>query len=153
MRETLERMFRYNEWANREAIASLRAASSAPAKAVQLLAHIVAAEWLWLERIEGVRQSYAVWPDWTLEQIESEVSRSSEGWRAFLGECDAAALDREFEYTNSKGKHFRNKVGDAAMHVAIHGAYHRGQIALLLRQHGAEPAYTDFIQAVREEGI
>jgi hypothetical protein len=30
---------------------------------------------------------------------------------------------------------------------------HRGQIAALVRQHGGEPAYTDFIQAVRTDAV
>jgi uncharacterized damage-inducible protein DinB len=33
--------------------------------------------------------------------------------------------------------------------VALHGAYHRGQIAQLLRQNGAQPAATDYIGFVR----
>ena len=36
------------------------------------------------------------------------------------------------------------------MHVLMHSAYHRGQIALEMRAAGMEPAYTDFIQAVRQ---
>jgi uncharacterized damage-inducible protein DinB len=31
------------------------------------------------------------------------------------------------------------------MHVALHGAYHRGQIAQVIRQGGGEPVNTDFI--------
>ena len=33
--------------------------------------------------------------------------------------------------------------------LLLHGAYHRGQIALLLREGGAEPAPTDYIAFVR----
>jgi uncharacterized damage-inducible protein DinB len=35
-------------------------------------------------------------------------------------------------------------------HVLFHSAYHRGQIALQMRASGMEPAYTDFIHAVRQ---
>jgi uncharacterized damage-inducible protein DinB len=31
----------------------------------------------------------------------------------------------------------------------MHSAYHRGQIASLMRAGGSAPAYTDFIHAVR----
>jgi uncharacterized damage-inducible protein DinB len=31
----------------------------------------------------------------------------------------------------------------------VHGGYHRGQIAAAVREAGGEPAYTDFIHAVR----
>jgi uncharacterized damage-inducible protein DinB len=58
-------------------------------------------------------------------------------------------LSRDFAYTNSKGQQFWNKISDVAVHVGFHRVYHRGQIAMLVRQYGGEPAYTDFIQAVR----
>jgi uncharacterized damage-inducible protein DinB len=41
-------------------------------------------------------------------------------------------------------------VEDVLTHVLFHSAYHRGQIALQMRASGAEPAYTDFIHAVRK---
>jgi uncharacterized damage-inducible protein DinB len=40
-----------------------------------------------------------------------------------------------------------------SLHIAFHGVYHRGQIAALVRQHGGEPAYTDFIRAVRTGAV
>jgi uncharacterized damage-inducible protein DinB len=43
-----------------------------------------------------------------------------------------------------------NAVGDILTHVAMHGAYHRAQIATAVRESGQEPAYTDFIHAVRQ---
>ena len=62
-------------------------------------------------------------------------------------------LSREFAYTNTKGQEFENRLSDVALHVAFHGVYHRGQIAVLVRQQGGEPAYTDFIQAVRTGAV
>jgi uncharacterized damage-inducible protein DinB len=35
------------------------------------------------------------------------------------------------------------------VHVALHGQYHRGQVALLLRASGFEPATTDYIAWTR----
>ena len=34
---------------------------------------------------------------------------------------------------------------DILLHVCLHGAYHRGQVAVSMRSGGAEPAPTDFI--------
>lgn len=147
--ETMKQLFLYDEWANREALNSLRAAQAPPSRAVRLLAHIVAAQWLWLERIRGVPQSYPVWPEWTLEELERHVAGSGAAWREFLATSLPADLEREFDYTNTKGRQYRSRIRDTAIHVAMHGTYHRGQIALLLRQNGSEPAYTDFIEAVR----
>jgi len=35
------------------------------------------------------------------------------------------------------------------MHVIMHSAYHRGQIATDMRAAGLTPAYTDFIHSIR----
>jgi len=43
-----------------------------------------------------------------------------------------------------------SRVEDILTHVLFHSAYHRGQIALQMRASALEPAYTDFIHAVRQ---
>lgn len=143
------RLFSYDEWANAETGRSLRAIGDPPTRAVQLMAHIVSAKWLWLERMEQKAQSYPVWPEWTLDETEPRGKTASEAWQKFLANKQDAGLQRTFSYTNTKGEHFSSSIGDVCLHVAMHGTYHRGQIALLVRQHGAAPAYTDFIQAAR----
>ena len=147
-----QRLLRYDDWANLETLRSLRAPNP-PQRAVKLLAHIASAEWLWLQRMQQQPQTHPVWPEWTLDDIEAQLPRLQRAWKIFVGEQTAPDLARRFPYTNSKGEHYSSTIGDATLHVAMHGAYHRGQIAQLLRQHGAEPAYTDFIQAARTEKI
>lgn len=149
MLETLIRLFKYDAWANEEVLRSLKAMTTPHGRGFKLLAHILSAQWLWLERMKGVPQSFAVWPEWTQEQIEAELPKLRRAWKVFLGEKKAADMALRFQYTNTKGEHFSSTFGDTAMHVAMHGAYHRGQIALLVRESGAEPAYTDYIHAVR----
>jgi uncharacterized damage-inducible protein DinB len=39
------------------------------------------------------------------------------------------------------------------LHVIMHSAYHRGQIAMAMRAAGQQPAYTDFIHAVRNSFV
>jgi uncharacterized damage-inducible protein DinB len=60
---------------------------------------------------------------------------------------DAAA--RRVTYRNSAGREFASPVEDILLHVALHGAYHRGQIAAALRGAGAVPEPTDFIAFAR----
>jgi uncharacterized damage-inducible protein DinB len=120
---------------------------------VKLLAHIMSTEWLWLERMRGVKRSFAVWPEWTLDEIEAQLPKLKREWKVFLGEKKPPDLALRFQYTNTKGEHYSSTIGETAMHVAMHGAYHRGQIALLVRDGGGEPAYTDFIEAARKQKI
>lgn len=57
---------------------------------------------------------------------------------------------RVVTYRNTQGVTFRTPVIEVLMQVFSHGVYHRGQIALVLRQAGIEPVNTDFITFVRE---
>jgi uncharacterized damage-inducible protein DinB len=141
----LERLFAYDDWANREEVARLRDVGAPPA-AVRLLAHIIAAQSLWLARLRGQPPTMAVWPELTLDQCSSELEILRDGWRDFLRGVE---LDSKIEYRNSKGEPWSSSVDDVLTHVLMHGAYHRGQIATVVRQGGDVPAYTDYIHAVR----
>lgn len=56
-------------------------------------------------------------------------------------------LQHEVEYHTSNGATFRNSVADILTHVALHGSYHRGQIALVTREAGPTPVPTDYNSA------
>src|SRR6185503_19740638 len=66
--QQLERLFAYDEWANREVLANLQAAPAPSPRALKLLNHVVGAELLWLARLEIRPSPVAVWPDFTLAQ-------------------------------------------------------------------------------------
>ncbi len=150
MTELLLRFFAFDTWANQQTLHSLERMTSPPERGVALIAHIVAAQRVWLERALSVRQSVAVWPHWSLSETAKELPVVLGEWTRLIAAGD---LPREVAYTNTKGQQFRNKLSDVALHVVFHGVYHRGQIAALVRQHGGEPAYTDFIQAVRTGAV
>ena len=62
---------------------------------------------------------------------------------------DGVELVRSVAYVNSKGEEWTTSVEDILMHVVLHSAYHRGQVAYVLRAGGATPAYTDYAHCVR----
>lgn len=142
-------LFAYDAWANREALASIGPAASSAPKAVAFIAHIAAAEQLWIARIGAEPAPLPVWPELALEQCGPALARGAERWQAYLETVADAELTREVAYTNSKGQAFRSRVDDIATHVVFHSHYHRGQIASLVRAAGHTPAYTDFIHAIR----
>ncbi len=147
----LKTLFTYDDWANHEALRSLRSMSAPPARAVKLMAHIVNAEWLWMSRLKQEGHKVAVWPDYGLEEAEQQLPVLRSAWEKFLDTRTSGDLQRPAEYVNTKGERYRNTVQDILMHVVMHGTYHRGQIAAQVREAGGEPAYTDFIQAVRKD--
>jgi uncharacterized damage-inducible protein DinB len=146
----LTRDFAWNDWANRETLASLMRAGEPPHRAVSLLAHLVGTEHLWYARIRGQKSPMAVWPELPLAGFSVEIARLAEIWRDCLGGPEAAPLDQPVDYVNSKGESYTSSVEDILTHVVFHGAYHRGQIAAKLREAGFEPAYTDYIHSVRQ---
>ena len=142
-------LLQYDEWANQEVIEALRKAGNAPVRSVQLLAHIIAAEQLWLARITGNGQPFPVWPEFTLDRCAREVDAIAGLWRQYF-ERLPGVLERDVTYRNSKGEIWTNRVRDILVHVFVHSAYHRGQIAANMREAGCTPAYTDFIHSVRQ---
>jgi uncharacterized damage-inducible protein DinB len=148
--EHLRRQFAYDAWANREVLAALTAATRPAAKPRQLLAHILSAQRLWLERIRKQPQSLPVWPDFSLDRCEAQIGELASLWRDFLGRLSPTGLSEKVAYQNSKGEPWNSTVEDILTHVLLHSAYHRGQIAVQMRNAGEQPAHTDFIQAARQ---
>lgn len=145
---SLERLFAYDAWANAESLRSVREAG-APAPAVRLMAHVVAAGQLWKGRLHDDPAPVAVWPELPVETIAAEVDRLGGRWRSFVAGLDGVALVRSVSYVNSKGEEWTTSVEDILLHVVLHSAYHRGQVASTLRAGGATPAYTDYVHCIR----
>lgn len=141
------RMLRYDGWANAETLASLRAGATPAAQ--RWLGHIVGSERLWLGRLTGQPSDMAVWPELELDAIEAQLGRLAKAWPAYLGNLAAEDLEEGIGYRNSRGEFWSSTVSDILTHLVTHSAYHRGQIAAAVRAAGGEPAYTDYIHAVR----
>ena len=142
-----ERLFKYEDWASQEVLANLR--QMANPRALRLFAHIIGAEWVWLSRLQHTTPKMAVWPELTIEQIAAELPLLRDAWSAYVAGQPAGAIS----YTNSKGESWSSDIDDVLTHVALHGAYHRGQIATVVRDGGEVPAYTDYIHCTRMGAI
>ena len=149
--EYLRRQFVYDAWANREVLNAIRTAGGENTRSLQLMAHILAAERVWLERLKQQTQSVPVWPEPDLLECVAESEKLASLWMEYLnGMTDLAQV---ISYKNSKGEAWTSSIGDVLTHVIMHSAYHRGQIASHMRETGQTPAYTDFIHAVRQSFV
>ena len=145
----LERLYRHLAWADARAIEALRAMPVPDGDALGLLAHVLGAEHVWLARIEQRTRTVAVWPELDLDGCERLASENRRGFDALIARARPDDLAGEIAYVNSAGDAFRSTMEDILLHVALHGAYHRGQVALLVRRAGAEPRPTDYIAFIR----
>jgi uncharacterized damage-inducible protein DinB len=144
----IRRLLAHDGWANAAALAALRVAP-ATARARAWMAHIVGAERLWLARIREEPPAMAVWPELDLDACAAELAGLQGEWMQLLDGLDDDALHEGVAYRNSKGEFWTSTVADILTPVALHASYHRGQIAAAVREAGSEPAYTDYIHAVR----
>lgn len=142
------RQFAYNDWANREVLTALRPIRETSTRSVQLMAHMLSAEQLWLQRMTQQAQSFPVWPQTTLEDCEQHASELARFWGEYLD--PNLNLTQPVSYKNSKREPWKSAVQDILTHVLMHSAYHRGQVASHMRASGQTPAYTDFIHCVRQ---
>jgi uncharacterized damage-inducible protein DinB len=152
------RWYEYEQDSHTKTIASLRTSQATQGadpgwqRAVDLLAHVAAARRLWLYRLGWTSVPPGdVFPRGVaLEHAERELADVEREWSVIMAGLTDTDLDRVFEYASLEGTRFRNRVEDILAQLFGHSWYHRGQIALLVRSIGAEPAATDFVYWTRE---
>jgi RimJ/RimL family protein N-acetyltransferase/uncharacterized damage-inducible protein DinB len=132
-------------WADLHALAALKRTDPADAAALKLLAHVLGSEHVWLARLSGTPASVAVWPELSVTDCEGLARQNELGYRQFVFGLGPADLRRNVSYRNSAGEDLTSRVEDILLHVFLHGAYHRGQVAQRLRLGGIPPEPTDYI--------
>ena len=150
--EELRDLLDYNIWANRRAIAALKALPAPPAQALRALTHLLIAERAWLRRFHAEPDStgFNFWPDNSLADCEALAEEMAGAYQAFVAGLSEAGLDSTATYKNSKGVEYSTPYREMLMHVVMHSGYHRGQVAMAIRAEGGEPTNTDYITFVRE---
>lgn len=113
-RERLLHLLDYDFWATLQwkgAVSAINGDS--------VIAHMVAAQEVWLGRCKGTIEAHPEEPLW------ERVFLAYQGWRNYLAEVD---LHEEITYQNLREEEFKNTAADIAHHVINHGTYHRGDL-------------------------
>ena len=116
-----------------------------------LLNHILLADGIWMSRFEGGGRTTP--PLDTVLHVDfaelraARVAEDARIERYFEG-LDAAALDRRFPYTNSKGISCIEEAPVAFAHFFNHQTHHRGQIHVMLSQTAVAPPSLDLHRIV-----
>jgi uncharacterized damage-inducible protein DinB len=152
----VEYLYEYNRWANArvlDAVSKLtpeqfaRDLQSSHRSVRDTLAHILAAEWIWLERWKGVSPRALLTPtDFsTVESLGTRWVKIEEGYTEFINGITDESLATVITYTNTKGEEWAYPLGQMLQHVMNHSSYHRGQVVTMLRQLGAEVNPVDLL--------
>lgn len=144
MKKYFLKLYQYNAWSNNRVLNCLTRQNMTDEKILTLMGHIVAAQFLWLHRIKGLPPpDVKLWGSYTLKQLLVLADDAGKQWIEFVENTDE--FDRELTYRNYVNEPYTNNVEMIMVHLVNHSSYHRGQIAMLLRQKGFEPVNTDFI--------
>jgi uncharacterized damage-inducible protein DinB len=116
----------------------------------ETLAHLVAVEWLWLERWRGRSPTALIAADElpTLAAITERWRSVEREMRSYLASLDENALDGRCTYVNTRGERWTYPLWRMIVHLLNHQSYHRGQVTTLLRMLGLEPPRVDFLVGV-----
>jgi uncharacterized damage-inducible protein DinB len=149
MKDHFTRLYEHLEWADTRVLASLRAAQNPRKRDLELFSHILGAEHVWLSRINGTTARIVVWPALSLDECERLSRENISAFNDLVSRLTPTLLGKAITYRNSAGDQFTSTIEDILTHVAMHGAYHRGQIAASLRGGGDTPTPTDYIAFTR----
>ena len=152
--DLVQRKLAYNDWANRRALESLRAMNSPSARAVRALSHVLLVEKLWLARLrrETIAPRSDFFPELSLTACEALIDESLTNYTDYLRTLAEEQLDVVGSFETLAGGKYTASTRDVLTHVMMHSMYHRGQVALAIRENGGEPLQSDYILFARESG-
>lgn len=151
----IQLLYAYNRWANMRLLAAaatlpdellLQDLGGSYVSILTTLRHIAWGEWLWLARwrqgqpagldplqCAGLGELRSRWREIQSEQLE------------FISLIAPQDLECAIAYENPAGTVWTYTLRHMLQHLVNHSTYHRGQVAVLLRQVGAAPPATDFL--------
>lgn len=171
--DRLRKMLDYERWANQRTLDSIKSAENgllsqasrvgaAPddmyakhARALATMGHILWARRRWLWRLGECEPAPEVMPvkEWPVARLAQEAEELDRAWAKFLGGLKAADLDGEVKYRGGDGADYCDSIAQIADHILNHSTYHRGQVAMLVKHCGGDPAETDYIHFVHEAAV
>lgn len=145
MKDYFIKLFNYDKYTNQKITETIVAANG-PEKPLQLMAHLLTAEQVWLRRLNGeYKISVVLWPTWQAGELEPVINDTHASWMSYLNNFTDADLEKTITYQNFQGLEFTMRLVDIITHVINHGTHTRAQAGVHLRLAGAEQLpVTDF---------
>ena len=135
----------YDLWSNKNLAEFFKVNSITEGKELELFSHIFNAEIIWLKRVRGEKDFPGHMEIHSTEECDVLMNNVNNDWVDFINSIEEEKLLTIIEYKNIKGEQWKSAVREIITHMINHSSYHRGQIALLIRQKGMKPLATDYI--------
>jgi uncharacterized damage-inducible protein DinB len=120
---------------------------------LRLLDHIQTVDEIFSHNLEALPHDHEAPRSADLPSLDvlTARARSAADWYAdYADTLGPEQVDEVIAFSFSNGEPTRMTRGEMLLHVATHGAGHRGQVALLLQKNGIQPfpdRITDFLKA------
>ena len=156
-KDALGRLLDYTIWANHRAMRPTATLSVADFKrdlgsshggVRGTLTHMMAAEWIWLERWKGVSPTAPLFDEGEFKDVVAlrERWKVIEDHRAsWLRDLKPGDVGKVVRYRTLARQPFEAPLWQLVQHLVNHSSYHRGQVVAMLRQLGAKPMATDMV--------
>jgi uncharacterized damage-inducible protein DinB len=146
MKAYFKTLFEHEHWANLKVLESIVSADEIAQKAIDIFSHTIAAQRIWLDRINDINTELKVW-----EVFETQIMLEllEINYADVNKLIDTQDLEQLIIYQNSKGEHFTSTISQILTHLSLHASYHRGQVVMLLKNHVSTLPATDYILYIR----
>lgn len=163
----MEKQFGYKAWANAEMFEALATIDPQqhPAqwkRAVRLMNHAYVVDRIFAAHLQGTAHGYQATntPDTPiLEALREDVAASDAWYRQYVATLEAGALHAPVSFSFTDGEAGTMTRAEILFHVLAHGAYHRGNVGMVLAECGCDrpsDTFTRYLHASepgRRQGI
>jgi uncharacterized damage-inducible protein DinB len=147
MQATLPALFRYKAWANDELLTTVTrlddpAHAADCAIATRILNHTYVVDRIFAAHLQGLEHGYSAANTARLPplaELSQAIRDSDRTWLDYVPDLDAPQLAEIIDFSFTDGLPGRMSREEMLMHLIVHGAYHRGQVGLLLTKNSISP--------------
>ena len=159
--EAIRVHFDYSSWASARLLAAAAQLTTeelnhdfgtADKSVLGTLAHVFAADRIWLTRIQGVPITTFLDPaERDLTLLQREWPALYDRWKAWGKALTDDSINAGCSYKDMKGNAHQSALWQIGLHVVNHATHHRGQVSGFLRTLGKTPPPQDLIYYYREK--
>jgi uncharacterized damage-inducible protein DinB len=114
------------------------------------LAHVFAADRIWLSRLQGAPRATFIDPqDRQLSALQREWPVLLDRWKEYVAGISDEQARKHISYNDLKGNPHSQPLWQILLHIVNHGTHHRGQAAGFVRAMGHKPPVLDLIAFYR----
>ncbi len=152
---SLQTLFGYKSWANRELFAVLATLPPQHADAlhgcIRMLNHVHVVDCIFRAHLSGEAHAFEATNTQgtpSLPQLAADVAATDAWYEAYVAGADPGLLAQQIDFRFTDGDQGRMSREEILLHVATHGGYHRGNVGQILKSISVAPPrdlYTRFL--------